>query len=710
MIDPRRIAPAYAPQIELSENEATRLAVQIREDFDSAKADHEQRMRRFTRLYRLFRGRPETEGITEAESSPDYRVPILQWQTLSKVAKEISALFGQDAEVIAQGTGPSDQANEKKLGLFMTWLLFSAMAITRKAVIWNTWKVIFGRAIAYTPWVRDTFDVPLIDGTREEEVSYEGPGFDPLWPDHLIVPACDANSIQEFPFAVRRYWVTPDELARGEGSLYNETVTERWEDILNWATQSNTREDQPIQLEKDMAEGVQHDNAQSAAGTVEVWEWYGRWRMLSSKQDGRRDNWKRRQKLETELVVRYLPGLHCVIGCQDLVQMYPRIKERRPFSETALVQDGSYWCLGFGELLERAEAELTRNHDLGSRAAAFAVGPMIFYRPESGFDPETFAYEPNTCIATPQPEAIKVVQMTADLQGMVLKEQQILSHMERVTGISDMNMGRAIDRPNAPKTARQTVALLEEGDLRASLELTCLREDWQQVLKRFWGLYTMYGPEQTFFRVTEEQANGLFDVKHGGAYMQQAELAGGYDFTLKFATSAHSREQRKQDRLALYQIDLGNPLVMQNPRALWHCLNEVHRALGDQQFSKLIPMPPDPGLEKTPEEEWTAVLQGEEIVVHPMDSDELHLLKHRRQIEDCRADNRAEDAEAIERLLEHISAHIVQLQNKRLMAAMATQMAQTMGHMIQGQLPQPSVTDYMKPQQPAGAPTEAQAA
>ena len=48
----------------------------------------------------------------------------------------------------------------------------------------------------------------------------------------------------------------------------------------------------------------------------------------------------------------------------------------------------------------------------------------------------------------------------------------------------------------------------------------------------------MFAPEAEFFRVTEEDADGLFDVKDGGAWMTSEERGGRYDFDIRFATNA----------------------------------------------------------------------------------------------------------------------------------------------------------------------------
>ncbi len=677
MIDPRLIKPAYAPQLKLGSNELRRIEQRIEDDYQAAIADHDARMERFRRYYMRWRNRTESAELGE-ELEPNYQVPITQWDTWAKLAKEMASLFGADAEVVARPVGPSDQRTVRKVSRFMNWLLFSAMKIVSDATVFGFRKILFGKAHAYAPWVIDEYDVPLIDGTMGTDTYYEGPGFEPLWPDDVIVPAEEAKTIHDFSFVIRRYRATPDDLLRGEGSLY-QGITANFEKILQEAESRRQQrsDDEPVKAEKDLAEGVIYEGAESAANCLVVWEWYGRWRKLKGGRDARIDSVSGRQLRESDLVVRYLPDLHLTIGVQDLADMYPRKRNRRPFNESSLVKDGSYWPPGFGELLERIEEELSKNHQLAAKATAFSVGPVIFYRPDSGFDPETFEYQPFTSQASADPNGIKVVQLTADLRNAVLKNQELISYGERVTGLNDMNVGRALDRPNAPKTARQTLALLEEGDVRASLDMSALREDWGLILDHFWQLYSMYGPEKTFFRVTEEEAGGLFDVAQGGAYMKADELGGRFDFDLKFATNAWSRETQKQNQLALYQLDLQNPLVVQNPRALWMVLDRIHRAFGDEQFGQVIPQPADFGLPVEPREEHVRVLQGEQLLVNPMDNDQLHLLEHTKYLERLHQDP-DRDQDAYDALITHAQEHIAQMKQKQLMGAMASSLAQSM--------------------------------
>lgn len=679
MIDPRLIAPADARQLDWNRNEVNRLESRIRLDFRAAIGDHQARMDRWARYYRRWRNLAAVPAMGE-EANPNFDVPLTKWHVYTKWAKEHASLFGSEAEVVADPVGPSDQRNVRKASRFMTWLTFNLIKLPNKAQTFNFRKILFGRAIAYSPYSILTYEVPLRNGGRKRDTYYEGPLFDPLWPDDFFCPAEDVTSLHDFSWVIRKYRATPDELAIGEEEGRYQNVSDHWEDILNFVSHRRQRdfESEPIRREKDIAEGVLYEGNLSAANTLIVHEWYGRWRKLKGRRDASEHNLARREKFESDIMVRYVPDLNLVVGIQDLAEMYPRQVRRRPLVEASLTKDGSYWCAGFGELLEEIQAEMTGNHNAAAKAGQFSYGPVVIYKPASGFDPATFRYEPMTAIASDDPQGVRVLEFRANLEYPIAKEQTMNSYAQNLTGQSEMNMGRAIDRPNAPRTARQTIALLEEGDIRAELDMDALREDWGEILSHFWELMSDYAPEEVFFRVTEEDAQGLFDVKEGGAYMTAEERNEKFDFSLKFATSKHSKEAKKQDDLALYQLDLQNPLVVQNPRALWHVLDRVHKAFGDDRFSDLVPMPPDLGLPIDPKEEYTRILQGEEVKVNPGDNDQLHLLDHSKRIEKMRADAAHRDDDALRAMVLHAQEHIAQIRHKQLMAELASRLVDSM--------------------------------
>lgn len=666
------------PQLILPSTELTRLNRRVETDYQNAIDAHGKRLERFRRYYQLWRNRVEAPAVGDEDAS-NFGVPLIQWQTMGKLATDMSSLLGADAELIGKPVGPSDQKNVAKVGRFMTWRMFQSMKITNPLIVFDFRKILFGRSHAMLDYARETFTIKDLEtGMLADVVDYEGPRFRPLWPDELIMPGEDVENVQQFSFVLRRYRITPNDLLRGEiaGRFFG--IKDNFQKIIDFAENHNQRESQGegIQHEKDLAEGVDFEGVASR-GQLVVHEWYGRWRRLKGKKDARENNLAGRNDFESDLVASRLPEMNMICGCQDLMDAYPRMKNRRPFVEAALIKDGSYWSPGFGEILETIQDESSVNHNLMTEAGEFAVGPLIFAKPASGVTSDKFRYAPREVILTEDPNGVKVVTVAPNLAYAIAKEQTIMRYGERVTGVSDLSLGRSSDQPNQPRTARGTIAILEQGNIRASLDTTVLREDVNLLAGHIWELDSELSPESVFFRVTEEDANGLFDVSRGGAFMTSKERAGRYDFDIKFATSVWSREAKKDDQLALYQLDIQNPLIATNPAALWKVTNNIHKAMGDDNFCDVIPEPPDPGLPVKPAAEWTKALQGEEFHVHPMDDDRAHITDHqKRMLEMKTGDPDDYDKQAINLMVAHDMEHQKAQRVKMLMQALSGQLAQ----------------------------------
>jgi hypothetical protein len=666
--------------LRLSENELKRLNRRVEDDYEAAIGDHQRRTERCRRWYRMWRNLVDPPAAGE-EDAPNFSVPLIQWQTMGKLATDMSSLLGADAEIIGKPTGPSDQRNVHKVGRYMTWRMFQSMRITNPLIVFDFRKILFGRTHAFAPYVKETYLVKdLRTGVISEEVDYEGPGFTPLWPDEFITPGETVDNLHQFSFVMRRFRVTPGDLLKGEREGRYFGIKENFQKLVDYAENQNQRESrgEEILSEKDEAEGVDFDSM-SGRGQLVVHEWYGKWRMLKGKADGIETNLNRRNLEESELVVRRLPDLDMVVGVQDLMDIYPRMKRRRPFVEAALIKDGSYWSPGFGEILETIQDEDSVNHNLLTEAGEFCIGPLIFAKPNSGVTDEKFRYSPREVILTEDPAGVNVVKLTPNLEYAVTKGQTIERYAERVTAVSDLSLGRSSDQPNQPRTARGTIALLEQGNIRASLDTTVLREDVNAIAAHIWELDSEFSPEEVFFRVTEEDADGLFDTGKGGAFMTSKERAGRYDFDVKFATSVWSREAAKDLALQLYGLLLQNPLVATNPRALWLATKKVCAALGDDNFTEVIPEPPDLGQPKQPREEWTLALQGEDFHVNPMDNDDLHLIDHTKRLTDMKEGAPEDfDRQAMHLMVAHLMEHQKQKRTKMLMQAMAGQLAQSL--------------------------------
>ena len=680
-------------QLKLSDQEVQRLGDRVSMDYRAALGDHQRRMDRWAEYFNRWNATPDQN--TAGSEDSNLPVPYLQWNVLTKLAKEMDSLFGDDAQIVAEPVGKSDYKKAKKVGRYMTWRVFNSMKLLNRFCVFLLRKILFGRSFAYAPYVRKAYTVK-----GKEIVDYEGPDFQPQWPDDIVLPAEDHETIHEFSFVIRKYRATPEELLTGEEEGRYRNIKNQFKTIVDLAQPKQREpEGEQVKLEKDIAEAVQMQMPLSAGGTLLVLEWYGKWRMLKKqKQDAGEDDITRRQPHQTELVVRYLYDLNQVIGVQSLEELYPETRERRPFVEASMMKDGSYWSRGLGKMLIDLEDDIRQNHNLGTSSGEHTVAPLIFYRPATGLDAETFEYKPKMMIPVDNPlQDVRVEHLTSNIEFVVKREQTLIQYGERLTGLTDLSMGRQEDRPNAPKTARATVALLEEGNVRISLDAKVLREDMSVVLAHFWKLEYMFSPASVFFRVTEEDADGAFPVNDGGSMLERADRDGRYDFSLQFASSVASKQVDKENTLTRYQIDMQNPLIVQNPSALWKVTCDVHEALGDPNFSEIVPEPPEPDLPVNPKEEFNRLLQGEDIHVNPMDNDELHMMRH---LADLKNLDPKEQPDAHAKLTVHYLQHIEQLQHKKVVQALTERALQN----FQASLPPQVMQMLTQAAQLGGAP------
>jgi hypothetical protein len=664
-------------QLKLPEPELRRLGQRVYSDYRHALGDHQKRIDRWREYFRRWRARTELPDAGE-ELSSNFPVPVVRWVAKQKWAMNADAIFGDDAEIVAKPVGPSDYRNDRKIGRYMTWRVFNDMKITNELLQFELYKIIYGRAVAYSPWTQKSFEFETSKGWSEH-VWYKGPDFEVLEPDDFVVPAEQVKTLHDFSWMIRKFRISPNELLVGEDEGRYQGIRKNFSTILHMASRRSQRdyEGDEIKREKDDAEGVVMDNPQSVPSTLQVLEWYGKWRKLKrGAQDADEFDTKKRELYESDLVVRYIPDLKLIVGVQDLRQLYPASPQPRPFVETSFEKDGSYWCDGLPAQAIDIEDEVRVNHNLGTDAQQYAVSPVMVYKPATGMAPDVIKIRPGVAIPTDNPSSdAKVIAFPFDIAAVAAREQALIAYLERLFGISDLQMGRSQDRPNAPKTVGGTMAIIQQGNLRMTLDTTTLREDYAAVFQHFWLLEFMFGDEETFFRVTEEDANGLFEVKKGGSVLKQEDRNGRYDFHLQLATSMWDRQQDKQNSLARYQLDLQNPLIVQNPAALWQVTKQAHDALGDPNFADLVPEPPHPDQPINPKQEWSMIQQGETVQVNPMDNDQLHMIRHMKDL-NLAVEDKYQDTDAIQSLKAHYIEHVHQLEQKKLVQAITDRVVQ----------------------------------
>lgn len=654
--------------VQISADEAGLLANHIEEVIRQADSDHQARITRFRRFWSMWRMEREKKRVGE-EHVTTFRPPVLNWATAAKHAQLVGAILGEDAECSVQPRGATDQRDSFAVKDYLDYLVFEEMDIDDPMMEIVHRTILNGRSHAFIEFVEEN--------VTQRHV-YRGSRLVGLDPDDFIVPAERVNSLQEFSWVCHREYPTAQDLLDGErkGKFYG--VTENWQRIMNLADEAGGRADLATGTQdvKDRSEGVQKQYALSNRGRLEVLNWYGRYR-APKKQGARLVDWADREMDEVDVVIRMIPKLKLIIGIQKLDDIYRDMTLKRPFADFGLSRDGSYWCMGYGHLLEYIEDEAAAAHRRFDRACDLNAAPVGFYKPLPGQAAEALVIEGGRLYPADDPERdINIVTFQGDVQAQIMAEQKVLGYGEQVVGQSAATLGRTSDRPNAPRTAYQTAALIEQGDIRGALEVSGLRKDLDRLLRHIWEFDCSFtDQQQKFFRVTEERARRWGgSVVDGRAALDPAARMGWYDFKLKFAASKQEKEAQIQRTITRVQMDLANPLILQDPVALWKVTRDYHEALGNKNFEELLPVPQGVEAPKSAKQELAMAQQRQRIFVHPQDNHELHIGEHIRDMEMLRQAQEP-DTEAIATLAAHVAEHKAKAREAALMMAAVQQVA-----------------------------------
>lgn len=395
---------------------------------------------------------------------------------------------------------------------------------------------------------------------------------------------------------------------------------------------------------------------------------------------------RRKQMIESNLIVRFVRGLGLIVGVQDADEVYPDTPVKRPFFELALLNDGQYWSMGLIELAEQIEYEMTVLANQCIQASDMSIGPPLVAEPTVGQNLADNKYEKNSIIWVANAAGVKQLQINPNLEPFTQLWLMFQSLYEQLTGITNLVMGRGMDQPNAPRTLGGQRLVMGAGDVRLALDMRMLSEDLKRVLDWIWDLWQMNGSEQEFYRVSEGDSQGLFEhgeTTNGWAAISDKEREGHYDFGLEFADDAQIKEGKKQEMLALIGAVAGFPLVQTNMVIQYRLLTDLFDRFG-LDFTKYSSEPPPPFLPVLPSEEWTLALAGEDLTVHPQDDDQAHISDHEnRVLAMYQGPEEDRDMDAMLKLRDHISEHQQAMIQKQQMA----ELTQALGGMLQAAQP-----------------------
>lgn len=343
--------------------------------------------------------------------------------------------------------------------------------------------------------------------------------------------------------------------------------------------QQDRPENEAFGRQRDEVEGVRgehsldHDNA-----LLDVYEVYIR---EDLDGDGQRE----------ELVMQVSPDLNKVLHVTYLDTVHPH--GRRPFPTIHfLAPSDRFYVPGLAMFLAplNIQANITLNQ-INDRQTLIN-NPIGFYRPMAlPQDPDAMKrLKPGDMVPSPDPGGIVFPDWgKAPLADMSIMST-ILAFADRV-GSSPLQGGSTSQ--NTPRTARGTLALISEGNLKVDVLIQMSqKEGFEELLRQLFGLYSTFMADEKYFYATGH------DRKRTPEMISRRLMRGNFQF--RFTGNSVNTNPEAQRILAdkRYQIASLNPLYMQDPVHLRELLRDFLSANSDgTSVERILPDLPGHGAE-----------------------------------------------------------------------------------------------------------------
>jgi hypothetical protein len=625
-----------------------------------------------------------TNGFPEEDRS-NFSIPLIPWNVKAKLAKEMDVLLGEESEIVVAPIGQSDVARAEKAQRWMNWRVKNSLKLFRTLYVHLLQKRIFGISILFVPWVtrkrivkktvvkqvpvmQQVLDKisglfgqvpamqPQTEEIEQEVIDFDGP--DPRVEDieDWFFPQTNSD-ILEGDF-LRRIYVSIEEVLdlRDQGKLDAAYVAEKLEELRHLADTNTSMPEGDVSDEKAVQAGAPTQPI-APGGKLVLHNWFGKIR-LNVDESG-----KGGDERATDIVAFYQPQRKCLLGVCRLIDIFPDGRTHFIASKATL-DVNSPWGIGDAELLEPISQEMDAFHRLAVSAGEGSIGPVIFYEPSSGFDPEKHKIEPMTAIPTANARGVQIVNLgQIQLAPYVSFIQELQSFAERLTSLTDPQLGRQFSMPNAPRTLGQQQLLQAESNVNLLLDIRLERESLRELLHLIWDMDRAFLPKPYFFRVTESDP---------GDVMTDEDMMGSYDFDIGPVTAISNRAQKTQELMQAFA--LVQPMMI--PQLTVALLKKVLVKLGQQDVAAILPdvsklMPPVP-----PEQENARLLQGEALDPNPLDNHPQHIAAHSMLLQQLQQEVApgismvTMNPSAPQRIQLHIEKHLQLIQQQMMMQQM----------------------------------------
>ena len=451
------------------------------------------------------------------------------------------------------------------------------------------------------------------------EVIYEGPDVEFPAAEDIIEPTNAGSDPQQFPWIMQRLWLDESRLRQKvrQGRFYEDAVELliRGEAPGGDTTQFDAA---GVRSTRAQVEGVEEFGESSVRGQeYAVLECYYRYDLDEDGLDEELVFWVCQERGELLLGWDYLDNLYAT--------------GRRPFRKGCYFPlPGRSKGLSFPQIVQPIQDEMNTIHNQRVDNGTVRNTVSFFYPKNWTLSPQQERVRPGDGVAVDDPQRIVFAQWNGGDAFGQNEEALLMQMFERLTGITDLSLGRQPNRVGATRTATGVSSLLSEAGLRFKTAMSGFQRFWRDIFSDILALDQQYLPDGLEFRVTGKFPEVI-------KLATRADIAGRFDLRVAATSDTFNRQQLRDDATAKLQMLL-NPIVLQlglvGKKGLYRGVRRWLQAYGESDPDLVLEPLQDPVV-RTPEQEHAMWSNGD-YSAEPTMAENLaqHLDAHQRLLAD----------------------------------------------------------------------------
>lgn len=519
----------------------------------------------------------------------------------------------------------------------------------------NTWEGYFKtpggakrKVSAKFKYLDDEIQVLL----RKEHIQYEGPRVHLLDPMDFVMPFKGGSNPQRLPWLAQLMHYGENELRRKVqlGRFYKDAVKELLGELT--APEHDVNEPgQAIKTVQSESEGVSPDPSTNVQ--LDQYQVIERYCLRDMDEDG----------FEEEIIYWISPQLPGKILGWDYLDNSVAHGKRPYVLGRYLSQPRRAYGLSFPRVIRDVQDEINTMHNQRVDAGTIQNTPSGFYRASMTWRPDNKPIKPGTWTAVDNPlQDINIPQWNGSPVFGQNEESLLYQYFERLTGLTDLALGRQPNRVGATRTASGTAALLSEAGLRFKTCMEAFQRFWTEIFEHILALDQQYLPPGKEFRVTGRLPEMI-------KLADKADIQGKYDLRLAATSETMNKSVLREDATTKLQL-VANPLYIQTGligmKGLRRVLRGALKAYGELDPDMILE-PMQQVMVRTPQEELAMMSNGQDVEPSPMENVPQHLQEHMTQAQDEAIVSKPE-------VLKRLQTHLAKTNQMAMMLATANQM------------------------------------